>query len=128
MAEIVCGVTGLTAGEGVGLYFGIADGDLSVTELKEAIKGSGPFGPNDVVNEAIAERFVMWTGQTPVNRDNGTVLTFVNEFGGYLMEAKPRWTFARTKSWNWFVYNLGNAPTTGASIRLRAKNFGVWVT
>ncbi len=43
------------------------------------------------------------------------------------MEKTLRWTFSRTKSWNFFVYNLGAAITTGATVIIKAKSFGVWV-
>lgn len=40
----------------------------------------------------------------------------------------PRWTYSRTKSWNWMVFNRGNALTTGGTVVINTKDFGVWVT
>ncbi len=126
-SEIVASITGVTAGEMNGLYLGLSDGDLTLAELEAAIENNGPLGPNDTVSEAVSMRPVWWFGVTHHNETLNEV-TFQNEQGGYLMSRNVRWTFARTKSWSWFVYNMGTAPTTGATLSLRAKNFGVWVT
>ncbi len=131
-SEIVAVVEGITAGELGALTLWLADGDLSLTEIEEAIElTAGPLGPNDPVNDAIAERPVWFVGML----ENGAGSGAAPERGfrdkdtnGPLCVMKPRWTFARTKSWNFVAYNMGAAPTTGAVINLRVKNFGVWVT
>ena len=126
-SEIYAGLTSLTSTEGANLLFGIAEGDLTLAEIEEAIElTGGPVGPNDPVNEAIAERFVKWLGAS--DHEIATEGLFHNNMGGQLLEHTIRWTFARTKSWNFFVYNLGAALTTGASVVVRSKSFGVWVT
>ncbi len=124
--EAFATVGSLTTGEGTGLLFGLADGDLSATEVDEAIETQGPLGPNDRIAEAITERPVWFAGA--FDRETGTEGIFENENGGHMLVLKPRWTFARTKSWNFFVYNLGNNLTTGSTVRMRSKSFGVWVT
>lgn len=124
--ECFATVTGLTSGEGTGLFLGIADGDLTAAEVEAAIELSAPLGPNDSVADAIAERFTKIIGAT--DHETGTEIVFENQTGGHLMENTIRWTFARTKSWNYFVYNMGNQLTTGSNLLLRAKSFGVWVT
>jgi len=125
--EIFATVTGLTSGEGTGLILVLADGDLSLTEVDEAIdSANGPLGPNDQVIEAIAERPVWLIAA--VDRETGPEAMFENDQGGHMLVIKPRWTFARTKSWNWIVYNLGSILTTGATVHIRTKLFGVWVT
>jgi len=125
--EIYAGITSLTSGEGGSLLFGIVDGDLTLSEIEEAIElTGGPVGPNDPVNEAIAMRFMKWLGAS--DHEIATEGLFHNDEGGQLLAETIRWTFARTKSWNFFVYNLGAALTTGASVVVRAKSFGVWVT
>ncbi len=125
-SEVWGGITGLTSGEGTGLFLGIADGDLSVAEIDAALESVGPLGPNDVVTAAISDRFTKMIGAT--DHETGTELVFENKMGGHIMEDTIRWTFARTKSWNYFVHNLGNQLTTGANVILRTKSFGVWVT
>ncbi len=109
----------------------LVDGDFSLAEFVESIDENGPLGPNDRVADAIAERFSVWMGSTTIVTSGATGpndVQFKNKQGGGLLTENPRWTFARTKSWNWAVINLGGAFTTGASVRIRVKNFGVWVT
>ncbi len=125
--EVLAAITGLTAGEEQGLYIGLADGDLDLAEIEAAIELDGPLGPNDSVTESIAERWQQWLGSAHADALE-TECIFLNAEGGYMLNATPRWTFARTKSWNWFLYNLGAAFTTGATVHIRCKNFGVWVT
>ena len=124
--EVWASITGLTTGEGTSLLFGIADGDLTLAEIEAAIENNGPVGPNDSVSIAVSERLIFLLGA--IDRETGTEAIFENQTGGHMMEKNIRWTFARTKSWNFFVYNIGNILTTGASCQLRAKSFGVWVT
>ena len=124
--ELWSSIVGLTAGDGDGLLIGLADGDLSLSEIDAAIENNGPLGPNDSVSAAISMRAVWLLGHG--DPDGSTELTFINETGGAKMTSTPRWTFAKTKSWNLFVYNLGATITTGATVNIRAKDFGVWVT
>ncbi len=123
--EVWAAITGLTSGEGTGLYLGMSDGDLAVAEVDAALENNGPLGPNDKILAAISERWTMIFGAT--DHETGTELVFENENGGHVIEKTLRWTFARTKGWNWFVHNLGNQLTTGSNLILRAKHFGVWV-
>ncbi len=126
--ELFATITGLTAGEGIGLYLGIADGDFTAAEIEAAIESNGPLGPNEAIEEELAERFMTMLGALSVPDQAQSEATFRNENNGGMMTANPRWTFSRTKSWNFFLYNIGAAVTTGASINIRAKSFGVWVT
>ncbi len=125
-SEVMATFTGVTQGEGSGMWLLLADGDLSLTEIEEAIEGIGPLGPNDAVLAAVAERFVLVFGAT--DSEVATTMVFHNEMGGHLMSKNPRWTFSRTKSWNWVLYNQGVAPTTGITVNIKVKSFGVWVT
>ncbi len=124
--ECVASLTALTSGEGTALLMVLADGQFTLAEVEAAIEANGPLGPNDTVTEDIADRPVWFSGA--VDRETGTEAIFENENGGHMLVLKPRWTFARTKSWNYIVYNLGDNLTTGASVRIRSKSFGVWVT
>lgn len=124
--EVYAVIKNLTTGEGTGLLFGLADGDYTIAEIEAAIETDGPLGPNDTVAAELAMRPIWWMGA--VDRETGTEAIFENEQGGHRMVFNPRWTFSRTKSWNFFVYNLGAQLTTGSSVIIRAKSFGVWVT
>ncbi len=123
--EVYCTVDGLTTGEGTGLLFGLADGAFDVTEVEAALENNGPLGPNESDDAEVSERFVMLTGA--LDRETGTTAIFENEQGGHKMSNTIRWTFARTKSWNYFIYNEGPTITTGATARILGKSYGVWV-
>ncbi len=125
-SEVYAVTTGTTSTEGSGMIFGLADGDLDLGEISAAIEADGPVGPNDSVTAEIADRPVWFFGAA--DRETGSNIVFENENGGHKLVIKPRWTFARTKSWNWFIFNMGDALTTGSSINIRVKSFGVWVT
>ncbi len=125
-AELTCTVSGITSGESTGLLLYLADGDLSLAEVEAAILADGPVGPNDRVTEAIVERPTWMAGVNDhLVGDEGI---FTNEMGGHLLVIKPRWTFARTKGWNWIIFNQGSTVTTGITVAIIDKLFGVWVT
>ncbi len=123
--EMTAVITGLTAGEGDGLWIGIADGVHNVTEIEAAIEANGPTGPNETGEEELAERYTKVLGT--LEHEVGTEAIFHNKQGGHIIEETIRWTFARTKGWDFFVYNQGATLTTGATVSIRAKVFGVWV-
>ncbi len=124
--EVIATTINGTSTEGTGLIFGLADGQFTLAQIEAAIEADGPIGPNDTIVEDIADRPVWFSGT--MDREQGQEGVFENEMGGHMLVLKPRWTFARTKSWNYFVYNLGATLTTGSSCIFRAKSFGVWVT
>ncbi len=123
-SEIVATLSGVTSGEGTGLALYLVSGDLSLAEFEASIELTGPLGPNDSIVAAIADRWSMYCGAFE-GRDSEEIA--VNNEGGHLLEVIPRWTFARAKSWNWILYNHGLAVTTGATVFLKCKDFGVWV-
>lgn len=125
--EVYALIESITTNEGNGLSLWLADGDLSLAEVEAAIEANGPLGPNDTVAEAVAERFVVFMGAIDQGNDVDRAMKDAHT-NAPLCVAKPRWTFARTKSWNFVIYNVGAQLTTGATINLRVKNFGVWVT
>ena len=124
--EAIALIRNRTSGEQNGMQLYLVDGNFSLAEIQGALDNIGPAGPNDAAEEAISERFIKWIGSTPTSV--GTEPTqFLNEKGGGHLENTIRWTFARTKSWNWVLFNFGEAPTTGAVVEIQAKQFGVWV-
>lgn len=126
--EVVATIVAQTGNEGIGVGLYLVSGDLTLAEFEESIElTSGPLGPNDSVQAAIAERWSMLAGVT-IEGETAIEQQLIGEGGSPLMTLVPRWTFARTKSWNWIAYNHGTALTTGSTIKLFAKDFGVWVT
>ncbi len=125
-SEVVATVVGLTASEGGGMALYLVDGNFTLAEFEASIENNGPVGPNESDEEELSERFIIWAGGTDHEVSDLGVLH--NNEGGTMLEVKPRWTFARTKSWNWILYNHGVTLTTGATIKINCKDFGVWVT
>ncbi len=127
-SEVLAIVEGLTAGEGGGLVFGLCNNKLSNTEVAAALTADGPLNKNDTPVADIVERFAKLIGVVDHIDIGATSLRFVDaEKDGPMMITKPRWSFAAPESWAFFVYNHGaNALTTGASVQLQARSFGVW--
>ncbi len=127
-SEVALTVTSVTGDEAIGLGLYLVDGDLTLAEAEAAIETQGPLGPNDQILQDTAMRPVFRvdgvidiSGAEPIS--GGAVNT-----GKFMASIKPRWTFARTKSWNWMIYNTGSGLTTGSTGIVHAKDFGVWVT
>lgn len=129
-AEIFASMIGLTSGEGTGLRLGIADAELSVTEIKECLEANGPVDRNDRDLQEKAERWVHLIGTFHGNPTTGSEGNFCAEMGGPLIVFKGKpWTFQNAEGFQIFVYNdTGSALTTGSSIRLNMTHYGVWVS
>ncbi len=127
-AEVYCRVNSLTGGEGDGIQLHLADGSLSVTEIKECLDNDGPLGPNDPPSAALSERPVFLVGTVVSEGVNETSREIHDMHSNApVCIVKPRWSFQRIKSWNWVIFNRGDALTTGSQVRIQAKSFGVWV-
>ncbi len=127
-AEIRATVALVTGTEAKGLTLYLADGDLTLAEVEEAIEANGPLGPNDIEKSERAMRPVFRVDDEFSQDGADPIATGAVNLASLISKINPRWTFARTKSWNWVLYNLGEALTTGSTVRIAAKNFGVWVT
>ncbi len=127
-AELYAFISGLTSGEGDGLIIGLANGDLTVAEIKECIEAQGPLNPSDRVGNERAKRAVWLLGSTDAEIDtNGFFDSDMENAGQHKIVTKPRWTFTEGVGWNWFLWNTGPSPlTTGATIEITSTNFGVW--
>jgi len=119
-------ITDVTGNEANGLGLYLVDGDLTLPEAEASIETNGPLGPNDTVLAAEAMRAVFRV-DAAINM-GGAVLSGAINTGSFVAVINPRWTFSRTKSWNWMVYNRGAGLTTGSTASVHVKNFGVWVT
>ncbi len=118
-------VDGLTSTEGIGLTLGICNGDLTAVEIAEALSAA-PLQPSDRVETERAERFVKIVGSFVVD-SIATQRILQGPLGGSLIEVVLRWTFSKTDAWEFFVMNNGPTLTTGATVRLGATHYGVWV-
>ncbi len=118
-----------TLGELGSLELYLVEGKLSLAEAEAAIESEGPLSRHDPTKEAIAERPVFRVGAGPVGGGTTPKEFHIADVmtGGPVCVAKPRWTWGETSSWSWMVYNRGAAPTTGASVNINAKSFGVWL-
>ncbi len=125
-SEIFAEIIALTGGEGASLIFGIADDELSVAEIAEAINLSGPVDRNDNLSNERAMRPV-WLISALDELGGATVGRFHGSSGGPMMEWKKRWTFSNPEGWIFFLFNEGAALTTGATIRVVATHYGVWL-
>lgn len=106
------------------LLFGICCGELSIAEIAEALETEGPVDRNDRLKVERAERPVWVIAVLAGNPVNNEVPN-----DGIPIEKVLRWTFSDTDGWCFFVYNIGSgACVDGATVRFRAKHFGVWVT
>ncbi len=123
-SETVAFVEGLTSGDGDGLMLGMANGDLSVTEIAECLLVDGPTDRNDAVKNERAMRAVWIIGGINDLQHNFRG----KESGGNIIVHKPRWTFSDPEGWNYFIFNAGLALTTGSTAKLISTIFGVWVT
>lgn len=119
----------------VGLMLGIANGELSNTEIAQAVTAQGPLDRNDRTAAERASRFVKIVGAAvpvPVHVSSSATKQncyFAGKDGGPIITFNPRWTFSDPEGWVWFIFNnTGSAMVTGATARLIAKHFGVWVT
>ncbi len=128
--EVYASIEGLTAGEGAALLLGIARGSLTDNEIEEGLSAAGPVGPNDTPANERSGRPVWIMGASDIRGQqagNATKVQFSGEHGLQLV-AKPRWTFMRPDGWRYWVFNYDNsALTTGATVRMHVKSYGVWV-
>ncbi len=120
-------VVGLTAGEGTGLLLGLANDKLTVAEIAEALKEDGPVDRGETPERDIVARAVFILSMLPEGEVN-TASIFHNKNGGPQLEHKMPWTWIAVEGWTWFVFNNSNSAfTTGATVKLHAKHFGMWV-
>ncbi len=124
-ALIAAHITGLIGGEGQGLFLGIANGALSVGEIKACLEADGPVNRSDRTAKEFADRMVHLVGSIePAGQTAGAI---VGPQGGSPYEMKFRWTYSNSDGWQWFIYNSGPVLTTGAAVTIVATNYGVWL-
>lgn len=113
------------AGDGpIELY--MANGDLSLADFEESIEATGPLNRND---RDVNEKVMRWSkcmGQIAFIPHNGGAGALLPANGG-VGSITPRWTFSKGVGWQFLAYNTGGALTTGSTIKIRLKHYGVWV-
>ncbi len=127
-SDVFAHVDILTAGEGQGLLFGIANGELTAVEIAECLNDNGPSDRNDRALHETASRNVKVLSSAILIDSGGVSRHFVGDQGGPMITSKHRWTYSDPEGWAFFVYNDGPTLTTGSICRYQATQFGVWVT
>ncbi len=135
-SELAAGIVNLDDEENTpGLVLGIANGELSATEIAQALVAQGPVDRNDRLAKERADRWVKVLSQAepvnvgPVSGRTTHDAIFKNENGGPVLVSKDRWTYSDPEGWQFFIFNnTGSALATGATARLLATHYGVWVT
>ncbi len=107
---------------------GIADNELSVTEIANALSVSGPVDKNDHSNIDLAMKPVWLLEELGLFDSEqagfGTIGRAIAQGSKVL-----KWTFSNPEGWVWFAFNpQSSALATGMGVGIVAKNFGVWVT
>ncbi len=120
--EWMCSIEGQVTLEGpVALV--LADGDLSVTEVKAALEIQGPVQRGLATETEIAERAVwpldIFDQATGANNNTRRIKG----------EWKKRWTFHEAKGYQLLAYNMDpSAALTGATtLHFIGTAFGVWL-
>lgn len=111
----------IAAGDGP-IYFGVANGELTVAEIAEQLVQTGPLNRNDAARTEQALRQIKLLEVFGPNDQAGQ--------GAWRKGTwNPKWTYSNPQGWNFFAFNgSGGVQVTGLVLRFRAKNFGVWVT
>ncbi len=126
--EVHASVEGLASGQGNNLVLGLANSDLTAAEIAESLVTDGPVNASDRDKAEEAGRFTRMLSGSAQMDDGGSIRHFPNEHGGPIIEKTIRWTFSKGVGWDWFIFNNdGSALTTGATLRLVATHYGVWV-
>ncbi len=116
-------VDALTAGEG-NFMWGISSADLSQAELEAYLENNGPLTPSDIVGKEISTRgrFVRVLGKlTPQGNGQQAADFMKNVSLSGLKIAEDAGGF------DFWIYNLGTALTTGATFRVAMQVFAKWL-
>ncbi len=127
-SEINAVAIGMTIVEGSGLLFGIADNELTVGEIGEAILADGPTDRNEVPEREQVERPVVVLSQLDMDETETRGVFRDMHSGAPTMINKKRWTYSNPEGWCYFVFNnTGGALTTGGSVRIQGTHYGLWL-
>ncbi len=135
-SEITAGIVGFDDDSRMsGIILGIANNELTVAQIAEALQVNGPLNRNDSQGHERGSRWVKVLSQarletrSPNAATGVTDLIFPGEGNSPIIESKDRWTYSDPEGWCFFVLNnTGSVMVTGAQCRLLATHFGMWVT
>lgn len=98
--------------------YGIADGDLSSTEVEEHIEVAAG-SPFDRIDQERSGRYVKILGIAPPEASMN---------GQFAQHAKVNWTFGEGVGVKWWAYNLTDSSfsAAGQSLKALCKWYGVW--
>ncbi len=121
-------ITGLTAGEGIPTDIGLAHGDYSATEVKEATEVV-LLGPGSKIEQEQSRRQVRKTGVMNAFVDSGnTEMQMIGRDGSRYVRTKIKFVAQSGKSLKIYVKNRsGAALTTGAILRFSGDIYGRWL-
>ncbi len=116
-------VSGLTVGEG-SFLFGIMSGDLSVSELEEYLELNGPLSSSDIVGAERASRgrHIRVLGVLTPHGNGAVASAFLKNvsLSGLLVPEDAA-------GYEFWIYNLSAALTTGSTFRVGTQIFAKWV-
>ncbi len=121
-AQIAATVTILTPGDGPFL-FGIANKSLSLAELEEYLELDGPIEPTQVpqTERATRGKLIRTIGLIVPTGDGSVAYLYADNRS----LSGLRWN-EESAGWNYWVYNRGQALTTGAILRVWTSLFVRW--
>ncbi len=116
-------VARLTAGEGNFMY-GISSADLSLSELEAYLENNGPLTPSDIVGKEVSTRgrYIRVLGKLTPSGNGGQAADFLKNVslsGLKIAEDAGGYDF--------WIYNLDDALSTGATFRVATQIFGKWL-
>ncbi len=124
-AEIRGVMRGVQSSEGpIDLF--LCNNELTVPQIEEATSASGPINRGDRQAAEQAERYVQLIGTFSGDLSTDELLGADGQRG--VITKTIRWTFSAQNGWCLAAINRsGGALTTGGTIRLYQKFYGVWV-
>ncbi len=110
----------LTEGDGP-LLFGLAPSDLTLAEIEAYLENAGPLTPSDITSREVASRgkYIRILGIAQSSQHPAIYLDDKSLSGLKISEDAGGYTF--------FVYNVGAALTTGASLQVATQIFIDWL-
>ncbi len=109
----------LTAGDGP-LVFGVCSKSLTLAQLEAYLEASGPVSPSQQADMELASRgkLLRILGILQARGDGTTASLFLENRSLQGLKFSEE-----SAGWNWFVYNIGVAMTTGASAVVLGSTF-----